>query len=67
MREKNPTKVEAGRKGGLTTVQRHGRQHMSKIGKRGYQVTASRYDRKPVNQSQWAFVSKATGKIVCIF
>src|SRR5690554_1408054 len=34
---------EIGRKGGLATVAKHGREHMSRIGHRGYLVTTCRY------------------------
>jgi hypothetical protein len=32
-----------GQKGGRTTVERHGREHMSKIGKRGFAVIVQKY------------------------
>jgi hypothetical protein len=32
-----------GRKGGMTTVQRHGRAHMQRIGKQGFQATVQRH------------------------
>lgn len=43
------TRTEAGRLGGRATVARHGREYMSKIGRRGFSVTVERYwagDRK---------------------
>lgn len=61
------TKQQAGRKGGRVTVQRHGREHMQHIGKRGAQVTRARYSIKPVNQSQYAMVRKSDGAIVAIW
>jgi hypothetical protein len=34
---------ERGRLGGLATFQRHGRQHMSAIGKKGFEATVARH------------------------
>jgi hypothetical protein len=36
-------KAEAGRLGGKATVARHGRRHMSQIGKRGFETTVARH------------------------
>lgn len=61
------TKQTAGSKGGRVTVQRHGREHMQQIGRKGAATTWSRYTLKPVNQSQYAMVEKTTGIIKAIF
>jgi len=37
------TAAAAGRKGGLATVRKHGREHMRLIGRRGFQVTTDRH------------------------
>lgn len=46
-RKRKMTRAEAGRKGGLTTKQRHGDDHFSKIGrlggKKGGEATKQRY------------------------
>jgi general stress protein YciG len=54
---------EAGRKGGLATVRKHGRGHMAAIGRRGGEVTHERYSLAPVNLSHFAMVDRRTGKI----
>ena len=54
---------ESGRKGGLATVRKHGRQHMAVIGKRGGVMTHERYSLAPVNLSHFAMVDRKTGKI----
>jgi len=59
-------KQQAGQKGGLATVAKHGREHMQKIGARGAATTWSRYSLKPVNESQYAMVHRETNKIVAI-
>jgi general stress protein YciG len=61
------TKQSAGQLGGKATVQKHGKEHMSEIGKRGAQVTWSRYSLKPVGTSQYAMVYRETGAIKVIF
>ena len=60
------TKQAAGSKGGRATVQRHGREHMQRIGKRGADVTWSRYRLTPIGQYQYAMVERATGIIKTI-
>jgi general stress protein YciG len=60
-------KQQAGRKGGLATFTRHGRVHMQAIGKRGASVTWTRYTLKPINQGQYAMVSRETNKIISIW
>lgn len=42
MRFTSQTAREAGRKGGLTTAQRHGREHMRRIGRRGFHATVQK-------------------------
>jgi hypothetical protein len=37
------TSAAAGRRGGETTVKRHGVEHMQAIGRRGFQVTTGRH------------------------
>jgi len=57
----------AGSIGGRVTVERHGREHMRAIGKRGAKTTWTRYTLKPVNQSQYALVDRVTHEIKAIF
>jgi general stress protein YciG len=58
------TKQQAGRRGGLATLERHGREHYRRIGKRGADVTWTRYQLSPVGLTEYALVERATGKIV---
>ena len=60
-------KQQAGSKGGRATVAKHGRAHMQKIGKAGANTTWTRYTLKPVNQSQYAMIERATNKIISIW
>lgn len=60
-------KKQAGSKGGRATVAKHGREHMAKIGKAGAKTTWTRYSLKPVNESQYAMVERATNKIISIW
>ncbi len=60
------TTQQAGQRGGLSTLARHGREHMREIGKRGASVTWSRYSLKPVNESQYAMVDRRTNIIKAI-
>lgn len=54
---------QAGRRGGLATLARHGRDHYREIGKKGAQVTHERYHLAPVNLNDFAMVDRKTGKI----
>jgi general stress protein YciG len=56
----------AGRKGGLATYEKYGKEHMAEIGKRGAKVTWSRYTLLPYRQSQWAMVNRETGHVKAI-
>ena len=59
-------KQQAGSKGGRATVERHGREHMQQIGRRGAEVTWTRYSLSPYGLTQYAMVERATGKIKTI-
>ncbi len=61
------SKRQAGSIGGRVTVQRYGRGYMSQIGKRGNVSLRERYRLTVVEQSGYALVEKATGKIVAIW
>jgi len=60
------TKKEAGRLGGLATVEKHGHEHMSKIGKKGAKVLYERYALRPYQLSKFALVSRETGQVKAI-
>lgn len=53
----------AGSKGGRSTVKRHGRQHMSRIGKRGAQSMHTTYRLEPVFLNDFAIVHRITGEV----
>jgi hypothetical protein len=57
------TKQQAGSKGGRVTVERHGREHMQKIGARGAATTWIRYHLAPIGQSGWAMVDRQTNEV----
>lgn len=61
---KKHTKQQAGRKGGLATVARHGPDHMRTIGKRGASTFWKRYEMQPAGLSDFAIVERATGKVI---
>lgn len=58
------SKAEAGRLGGLNTYKKHGSEHMAKIGRRGFESTFARYRLAPYGTSDFALISRTTGKIV---
>ena len=60
------TKKQAGQRGGLATLAKHGTAHFQKIGKRGAAVTWSRYYLAPISQSQYAMVDRKTNTIKAI-
>lgn len=57
-------RADAGRRGGLSTVARHGVQHMQKIGRAGARVFWERYRFSPVGLNQFAVVHRETGEAV---
>lgn len=61
------TKKQAGSKGGRSTLARHGREHMSEIGRRGAAATWQRYFLAPVEIANYAMVERETGKIIAIW
>jgi hypothetical protein len=56
-------KRRSGQLGGRATVARYGREHMSRIGRRGAQVFWQRYRLLPAGLSGWAIVERETGKV----
>jgi hypothetical protein len=59
-------KQQAGSKGGKTTFQKYGRNHMQDIGARGAMTTWTRYVKVPYGQTQYALVDRLTGKTIRI-
>ena len=61
---KKQSKREAGRRGGLATVQKHGKAHMQAIGRKGAAETWRRYDIVPVGTSGYALVRKCDNQVI---
>jgi hypothetical protein len=60
------TKKQAGQIGGRTTFARHGKQHMSAIGRAGAKTTWTRYKLAPIGQSGFALVDRQSGEMKAI-
>lgn len=58
------TKQSAGQKGGRATVEKHGREHMSRIGKRGAAVFWKRYEFQPTGLNDFAIVKRETREVI---
>ena len=56
-------RTQAGSKGGRATVARHGRQHMSAIGREGARATWTKYQLSPIGVSGWAMVDRETREV----
>ncbi|MDX9690747.1 MAG: hypothetical protein RBT70_09890 [Alphaproteobacteria bacterium] len=59
-------KKQAGRRGGMTTLARHGRDHFSRIGKRGAAAFWKAYRLQPYGIGDYAVVKIANGAIVAL-
>lgn len=59
-------KSQAGKLGGLSTLRKHGAEHMREIGKKGATVTWTRYSKIAIRQTEYALVRKSDGVIVRI-
>ena len=57
-------KSQAGRKGGLKTSRKYGRNYMSEIGKRVANAFWKLYKLSPIGLSDFAIVKRATGEII---
>lgn len=55
---------EAGRRGGLATLARHGKDHMSAIGKRGAATFWKRYQLSPAGMDDFAIVKRDTQEVI---
>lgn len=56
------TKSQAGRLGGLSTVKRHGKQHMAEIGRKGAEAFHKLYRLEPISMNDFAIIDRATNK-----
>ena len=54
---------EAGRRGGMRTLEKHGIDHFKKIGAIGAQVLHQRYRLAPVGQDNFALVNRQTNEV----
>jgi len=54
------TKSQAGQLGGLTTLKRYGKKHMSEIGKQGARVFWETYTLSPIGLTKFAIVNRKT-------
>lgn len=52
---------EAGRKGGLATVKKHGRKHMKRIAALGAEAFHKKYYLRKLGTSDFAIVNRETG------
>ncbi len=59
-------KREAGRLGGLATVEKYGHDHMSEIGKKGAEVLYKRYALRPYQLTKFALVDRDTGEVKAV-
>ncbi|HMV28540.1 MAG TPA: hypothetical protein PKE23_04090 [Anaerolineales bacterium] len=55
---------EAGRRGGLATLAKHGKDHFSKIGKRGAATFWKRYKFEPTGLNDFAIVKRETREVI---
>lgn len=62
--EKDPKKVAAGRKGGLATFKKYGRDHMREVGRLGAMAFWDKYRVTPLGTSDFAIYNKSTGEFV---
>jgi len=63
-KELSRKRSEAGRRGGLATLARHGADHFVKIGQKGARVFWERYRFSPVGLNQFAIVRRRDGVVV---
>lgn len=61
------TKSQAGRLGGRKTFERHGKNHMAKIGKRGQRTFKRRYRWEPAGTSGWVLLCRKTGRVIASY
>ena len=64
MTDVNQKRAAAGRRGGQSTLAKHGKEHFQKIGRAGARVFHERYKLEPVFQNDFAIVNRSTGETV---
>ncbi len=57
-------KQQAGSKGGRVTVQRHGREHMQRIGRKGAATFWKLYRFTPTGLNDFAVIKRDTGEAI---
>lgn len=57
-------RAEAGARGGRATLDRHGVEHMRRIGRAGARAFHEKYRLEPVLQNDFAIVHRITGNVV---
>jgi hypothetical protein len=60
------TRKQAGQRGGLATVRKHGREHMQQIGRRGASVTWQRYFLSPVGGTGWVMIDRSSHEVKAV-
>jgi hypothetical protein len=55
---------EAGKRGGLATLAKYGKDHFKQIGKRGAAVFHRRYSLSPFGMDDFAVVKRETGEVI---
>ena len=63
MSVKNLLKVNAGRKGGLSTLKKYGVDHFRRLGQWGAHRMHATYRLEPVDRNDFAIVNRATGEV----
>lgn len=58
------TKQDAGRLGGLKTVEKYGNKYMSLLGRRGALAFHNKYKLVPIELNNFAIVNRKTGTMV---
>jgi hypothetical protein len=62
--QQHANKVKAGRAGGLRTLEKYGREHLSQIGKKGAAVFHKRYRFEAVDLNDFAIVRRDTREVI---
>lgn len=56
-------KRESGSLGGKKTVEKYGISYMAELARRGGQAMHAKYEMRPINQNDFAFIERATGRV----
>jgi hypothetical protein len=57
------TKAEAGRLGGISTLQKNGAEYMAGLARKGAEALHKKYRLVPIGQNDFALVERETGKV----